>query len=93
MGVSVGVSEVSMFKEYLTYKEIADMLSQDVRTIKRKIATMNIRKRRFGSNGNPLFLRLDIDAYLLFNMPFNQLNANQKREVKELIINAESINF
>ena len=93
MGVYVGVSEVSMFKEYLTYKEIADMLSQDVRTIKRKIATMNIRKRRFGTNGNPLFLRLDIDAFLLFNMPFDRLNANQKREVKELIINGESINF
>ena len=54
---------------------------------------MNIKKRRFGTNGNPLFLRLDIDAYLLFNMPFNQLNANQKREVKELIFNADSINF
>ena len=93
MGVSVGVSEVSMFKEYLTYKEIADMLSQDVRTIKRKISNMNIRKRRFGTNGNPLFLRLDIDAFLLFNMPFDRLNANQKREVKELIINAESINL
>ena len=78
-----------MFKEYLTYKEIADMLSQDVRTIKRKIATMNIRKRRFGTNGNPLFLRLDIDAYLLFNKPFNQLNTNQKQEVKELMLYAE----
>ena len=82
-----------MVKEYLTYKEIADMLSQDVRTIKRKISKMNIRKRRFGTNGNPLFLRLDIDAFLLFNMPFDRLNVNQKREVKELIINAESINL
>ena len=89
MGVYVGVSEVSMYKEYLTYKEIAEMLSQDVRTIKRKIATMNIRKRRFGTNGNPLFLRLDIDAYLLFNKPFNQLNTNQKQEVKELMLYAE----
>ena len=78
-----------MFKEYLTYKEIADMLSQDVRTIKRKISKMNIRKRRFGTNGNPLFLRLDIDAYLLFNKPFNQLNTNQKQEVKELMLYAE----
>ena len=89
MGVYVGVSEVSMYKEYLTYKEIAEMLSQDVRTIKRKIATMNIKKRRFGTNGNPLFLRLDIDAYLLFNKPFNQLNTNQNQEVKELMLYAE----
>ena len=54
---------------------------------------MNIRKRRFGSNGKPFFLVQDIHSFMLFNRPFNDCNQRQKEEVKELIFNAETINF
>ena len=80
-------------KAYYSYQDLADMLGLDVRTIKRKISKMNIRKRRFGSNGKPFFLVQDIHSFMLFNRPFNDCNQRQKEEVKELIFNAETINF
>tara|TARA_R110001632_G_scaffold194851_1_gene316322 strand:+ start:92 stop:340 length:249 start_codon:yes stop_codon:yes gene_type:complete len=82
-----------MYKDYYSYQDLADMLNQNVRTIKRKISKMNIKKRRFGGKGTPFFLGLDIHSFMLFNQPFDRLNANDKQQVKELIVNAEIPNL
>lgn len=78
-----------MIKCYYSYQDLADLLGQNIKTIKRKIAKMNIKSRRFGSSGHPRFSALDVHSMMLFNVPFKELNTSQKEEVKDLVMYAE----
>lgn len=78
-----------MIKCYYSYQDLADLLGQNVKTIKRKIAKMNIKSRRFGNSGHPRFSALDVHSMMLFNVPFKELNTSQKEEVKDLVMYAE----
>jgi len=78
-----------MIHTYYSYQDLAVMLGQNVKTIKRKIAKMNIKSRRFGSSGHPRFSAFDVHSMMLFNVPFKELNATQKDEVKDLVMYAE----
>jgi hypothetical protein len=78
-----------MIKCYYSYQDLADLLGQNIKTIKRKIAKMNIKSKRFGSSGHPRFSALDVHSMMLFNVPFKELNTSQKEEVKDLVMYAE----
>jgi hypothetical protein len=78
-----------MIKCYYSYQDLADLLGQNIKTIKRKIAKMNIKSRRFGSSSHPRFSALDVHSMMLFNVPFKELNTSQKEEVKDLVMYAE----
>ena len=72
-------------KMYITYKELADQLSCDKRTVERKITTMNITKRYLGGKGKPYFLVLDWHSNMLFNKSFKQCTQLEKIEVRDLL--------
>ena len=72
-------------KMYITYKELAQELSCDKRTIERKIATMSITKRYLGGSGKPYFLVLDWHSNMLFNKSFKECTQLEKIEVRDLL--------
>ena len=65
-----------MNNQYYTYQDLMVMLSCTKRTLERKLSKMNIKKRYLGGS-KPYFLAVDIHSFILFNVPFNQYQAER----------------
>jgi len=72
--------------KYYSNKQVQEILNVSQSTIDRNLPKMNIKIRRFGTNGRPRYLALDIHSFMEFNKNFNQCTQKEKQEVRELLI-------